>query len=71
MTPANPVPEPLRTYIAPKPYRLEHVLGAGANTSTLPDSLAAQALKRALWSALAALAISAIAAGIMAHFGWL
>ena len=60
-----------RKNMRPKPYRLANVLRAGANTSTLPDSLAAQALKRALWSALAALAISAIAAGIMAHFGWL
>ena len=29
----NPVPEPLRTYIAPEPYSLANVLGAGANKS--------------------------------------
>ena len=33
MTPINPVPEPLRSYIAPNPYALEHALGEGANTS--------------------------------------
>ena len=33
MTPIQPVPEPLRSYVAPKPYPLANVLGEGANRS--------------------------------------
>ena len=34
MTPTNPVPESLRTYVAPdRDYPLANVLGAGANKS--------------------------------------
>ena len=34
MTPTNPVPEPLRTYITPdRNYPLANVLGEGAHTS--------------------------------------
>ena len=66
----QPVPEPLRSMLdmPDRDYRLANVLGAGANTSTYPPS---PIVRQLILSALYALVIGGIGAGLAWYFGWL